>query len=88
MESKTARVNSPHGLHLRTAAEVVNLAKQFESRISLEAGGYPTADGRSVLQLLLLEAGQGSSLKISAEGPDAQEAVLALSEYFEHGGGI
>ena len=65
------------GLHARPAGEFVSLAARFTSEISV-GRGEEWVDGRSVLSLLSLAAGQGVSLRIRAIGPDAVEAVEAL----------
>lgn len=78
-----AVVFSPReGLHLRVAARVIHMARQFQSPIKLIAGAA-SADARSILQLLELGAAGGRPVTVAAEGPDAQEAVRALSALFE-----
>ena len=67
------------GLHARPAGQFVALASTFSSEISVGRGDE-WVDGRSVLSLLSLAAGSGSSLRIRATGPDAAEAVDALGE--------
>jgi phosphocarrier protein HPr len=65
------------GLHARAAARFVHLAGQFQSRIKVTRGAE-TVDGKSILGLLLLAAARGTSLEISADGVDEQQAVDAL----------
>ena len=67
------------GLHARAAARFVQAAGRFRSRITL-AGDGRTADGKSILGLLALIARQGTSLILSADGPDEREAVRCLSD--------
>ncbi|MFO0888662.1 MAG: HPr family phosphocarrier protein [Isosphaeraceae bacterium] len=66
------------GLHLRPASQFVRLASQFESDIRVASGGQ-CANGKSILDLLILAAGRGAWLDLVARGADAEEAVAALS---------
>ena len=72
-------ITDPLGLHLRPAAKVTVLAKSFRSDIRILCKGA-TADARSLLDLLVLAAGCGTTLDIVAHGPDAEQAVAALSK--------
>jgi phosphocarrier protein len=75
-------IRSELGLHARPAGEFVTLASRFACEISVGRGDE-WVDGRSVLSLLSLAAGQGVSLCIRATGPDAAEAVEALGELLQ-----
>ena len=66
------------GLHARAAARFVHTASAFTSQIRV-ARGARTMDGKSILGLLLLSAGRGTTIEISADGPDEQEAIDALA---------
>lgn len=70
-------VNLELGLHARPAGRFVALAGTFDSEISVGRGGE-SVSGLSVLSLLSLAAGQGTRLRVCAEGPDAEEAVAQL----------
>ncbi len=70
------------GLHARPAGQFAALAGRFESRVEV-ARGDEWVDGRSILSLLSLAAGQGTVLRVRAEGPDATEAVAALGRLLE-----
>jgi phosphotransferase system HPr (HPr) family protein len=72
-------ITDPLGLHLRPAAKVAILAKSFRSDIRVlyrEA----TADAKNLLDLVVLAVGCGTTLDIVAHGPDAEQAVAALSK--------
>lgn len=71
------------GLHARAAARLVHLASQFESEVELELDGE-LVNGKSILGVLLLAAGQGSRLTIRARGSDAMEAVQAIEDLFRN----
>ncbi len=67
------------GLHARASAKFVKLASSFESEIRVTRDGV-TVDARSIMGLLMLGAGIGCGVDIEAEGPDAAEAIEALSD--------
>jgi len=77
--SRQVVVIDPLGLHLRPAARLVILAKSFLSDIRVMCKGT-VADGRSLLELIVLAAGGGTTVEIVAVGPDAEEAVIALAD--------
>ncbi len=72
------------GLHARAAAKFVHTAGRFRSHIRV-ARGEREVDGKSIMGLLLLAAAQGSAIRISADGPDAREALAALCALVERG---
>ena len=67
------------GLHARASAKFVKLASGFDSEIQVTRDGV-TVDARSIMGLLMLGAGIGCSIDVSAEGPDAEEAMEALTD--------
>lgn len=72
------------GLHARAAAKFVGLTRQFEATLSVERDGEQ-ADGRSIMDLLMLGAGPGTRLTLNAEGADAQALTEALRTLVESG---
>ena len=76
--SRPIVLNDPLGLHLRAAAKLVVLSKSFRSEIRVICQGT-VANARSILDLATLGAGRGARLEIVAQGPDAEEAVDALT---------
>lgn len=75
----TLNICNTRGLHARASAKFVKLASSFESEIHVTRDGV-TVDARSIMGLLMLGAGIGCSIDVSAEGPDAEEAMEALSD--------
>lgn len=65
------------GLHARAASRFVMLASTFESRIHLKKGSREV-NGKSIMGIMMLAAGRGTSLQLAAEGPDADAALDAL----------
>ena len=75
----TVEICNERGLHARASAKFVKLASSFDSAIRVIRDGQ-TVDARSIMGLLMLGAGPGSSIEIEAEGPDADSAVQSLTE--------
>ena len=75
---------NPLGLHARAAAKFVHTAGGFHARIRV-ARGEREVDGKSIMGLLLLAAAHGSSIRISAEGADEDQAIAALCALIERG---
>ena len=65
------------GLHARPAMAFVDLANKFACDIQVRKAAE-TVDGKSVMQMMLLAATQGTRLTVEADGLDAVEAVRAL----------
>ncbi len=81
------KIVNPLGLHARPAALFVKAASRFESDITVQKEGN-TVSGKSIMGLMTLEVGAGSVLRVTAEGPDAGEALdelqhLVDSKFFE-----
>jgi phosphocarrier protein len=83
--TKEIVVSNSLGLHARPAMQFVDLANQFASKIMVYKGGDEPeeADGKSVMQMIILAATQGTPLRIEAEGDDADDAVKKLADLFE-----
>ena len=84
----TVEVINPLGLHARAAAQLVRLAGNYRSTITLrrqDSGGF--ANAKSILSVLALAASFGSFLKIEADGDDEQAAFDAVMGMFADGFG-
>jgi phosphocarrier protein HPr len=75
----SARVIIPNkrGLHARASAKVVEASARFQSDIHIIKDGQ-VVNGRSIMGLMMLAASIGSEVEITAEGPDAAEAMKAI----------
>jgi phosphocarrier protein HPr len=82
--SCTVPIVNDLGLHARAAAKFVHTAGRFAARIRVARGGREM-DGKSIMGLLLLAAARGSSITISADGPDEAAAIAALCALVERG---
>lgn len=74
---RTVVLTNPQGLHARPAHMFVKLATKFESSVELIKDSE-RVDGKSILAILTLAAGEGSTLSIEATGRDAEQALDAL----------
>jgi phosphocarrier protein HPr len=73
-----AVICNQRGLHARAAARFVKLAFEFDAEVLVAKNGT-TVSGRSIMGLMMLAAGPGTELEISATGPDALRAAAALA---------
>ena len=65
------------GMHARPSARFVKVSNKFKSEIWVEKDGEQV-NGKSIMGLMMLAAGQGSKLRVTAEGPDAEKALQDL----------
>ncbi len=70
------------GLHLRAASRIVKVARRFTSEIQIAHDGVQT-NAKSILGLASLVARHRAPVEISAEGPDAEDALTALVHLIE-----
>lgn len=88
MIEQTLTVKARLGLHARASARLVRVATAFQSQISLERiDTGMRADAKSILDVLMLAASQGTQLKAVAEGDDEQAALSAVTNLFSNGFG-
>jgi phosphocarrier protein len=79
MIERTVRIVNKNGLHARPAAEIVKLASRYQCDITLVRDDFEV-NGKSIMGVMMLAAEFGSSLVLRAAGPDAEQAVSALSD--------
>jgi phosphocarrier protein HPr len=76
MISRIVRVENQLGLHARAAAKLVKLASEFQSEVRISrVNGQQRTDGKSILGILLLAAGNGTELEVVVEGSDEERAI-------------
>jgi phosphocarrier protein HPr len=84
MQERTVTISNRLGLHARAAARLVRRASQFTSTVQLiRQDTGESADGKSILSVLLLAASRGTSLIIKTDGDDEERAMNALVELVE-----
>ncbi|MES1936115.1 HPr family phosphocarrier protein [Salinisphaera hydrothermalis] len=77
MPTRDLSIVNKLGLHARAASKFVTVASQFESRITVTKDGREVS-GKSIMGVMMLAAARGSTIHVSAEGDDANEALDAL----------
>ena len=77
--TRTIEITNQRGLHARASAKFVKLAAGFDAQVTVSKDGS-TVDARSIMGLMMLAAGIGATIDISAKGPQAEEALEALCQ--------
>jgi phosphotransferase system HPr (HPr) family protein len=77
-------VSTPVGLHLRPAAMLAKIAGCFDCNIWLRRNGS-SADAKSLMSIIMLQATFGTELVVATEGQDAEQAMAAIGELFVSG---
>lgn len=80
--SRDLDITNRRGLHARASAKFVKCVEAFEASVTVSHDGQ-TVPGTSILGLMMLAAANGSTITVSADGPDeaaAMEAIVALVE--------
>ena len=79
MASADAEIVNKLGLHARAAAKLTHVASGFQSDIWLSRSGR-RVDAKSIMGVMMLAAGKGTTVRIDAEGADAEAALAALTK--------
>lgn len=75
--NKKLQIVNKEGLHARPAAEFVQIANKYDAEIKIKKDDLEV-NGKSIMGVLMLEAGYGTFIEIIAEGDDAEEAIVEL----------
>ncbi len=78
------RICNQRGLHARASARFVRTAELFDARITVTRDGV-SVGGTSIMGLMMLAAGPGSSILVKAHGAQAREALDAIAELIDCG---
>lgn len=85
-KNKTAKadfqIKNSLGVHARPASLFVQLASTFESELAVEKDGE-NVNGKSLMGMLMLSAGCGSVIKVTAKGSDSEQLLKALGELID-----
>jgi phosphocarrier protein len=76
---REVEIKNKLGLHARAAAKLVHTAARFRSEIKVRKG-EEEVDGKSILGILLLAAGRGSTILLKADGDDERDALDAIEK--------
>ena len=82
MTEHDIEIKNKLGLHARAAAKLVHTAARFRSDIKIRKGDEEV-DGKSILGILLLAAGRGTTITIKANGDDEGDAVDAIEKLID-----
>lgn len=74
---RTLTICNQRGLHARAAAKFVKLAGEFEASITVAKDGQ-SVEGESIMGLMMLAAGLGTTILVETSGPQAQSALDAI----------
>jgi phosphocarrier protein HPr len=77
--SRELPIVNKRGLHARASAKFVQTVERFNAEVWVTRGGE-TVGGTSIMGLMMLSAGPGTSITVSAIGPEAEAAIAAITE--------
>ena len=81
-ERRTVEIVNERGLHARASAKFVKLASTFDAEVTVSKDGH-SVDALSIMGLMMLAAGIGSSIELACSGRQALDAMAALSALVE-----
>jgi phosphocarrier protein HPr len=79
---RTIEIKNKLGLHARAAAKFVHTASRFKSDVKVRKGDEEV-DGKSILGILLLAAGRGTTILVKADGPDERDALDGIEKLID-----
>jgi phosphocarrier protein len=79
---RAIEIKNKLGLHARAAAKLVHTAARFKSDIKIRKGDEEV-DGKSILGILLLAAGRGTTITLRSSGPDERDALDAIEKLID-----
>jgi phosphocarrier protein len=82
MKEKELLIENRLGLHARAAAQIVKTASGFTSKITFMKDGLEV-DGKSIMGIMMLAAAKGSSVRVTVQGSDENEAAQGLETLFK-----
>ena len=77
--SRELLIINKRGLHARASAKFVQMVERFNAEVFVTRGNE-TVGGNSIMGLMMLAAGPGTTITVSAAGPEAEAAILAIGE--------
>ncbi len=80
--ARTVTICNAKGLHARASAKLVKAVGPFDAEVQVSKDGQ-SVDARSIMGLLMLGAGKGSEVVITAQGPEAEAALAAVVSLIE-----
>ena len=83
MLKREVTIKHKYGIHARPAAKIVSLCNTFLSDIEIVKEGEPPANGKNILDIMMLAAASGVRLELRADGSDENEAMAQLAKLME-----
>ena len=82
MVCRKLAIRDANGIHLRPAAAIVDICTGFECTTTF-INGVRKANGKSILELILLEAGYGCEVEVVTDGKDEEIAMITIAQLFD-----
>ena len=82
MIRRSIKITNKLGLHARASAKLTQAAAQFQSSIWITRNGR-RVNAKSIMGVMMLAAGLGSTVELEADGPDEEAAVVAIAALFD-----
>ncbi len=82
MLERDITISNKLGLHARASAKLVQLVSGYRSTVQISCRGRQI-NAKSIMGLMLLAAGKGTSIKLHADGEDEADAMAAVVDLFE-----
>ena len=82
MISRDFKISNKLGLHARPSAQLTQAASRFQSEVYLAREGR-RVNAKSIMGVMMLAAGPGSTVSVEADGPDEENAVAAIGALIE-----
>ena len=79
MAERSVQIVNKNGLHARPAAEIVKAASKFDAEITIVRDDLEV-NGKSIMGVMMLATEYGSTVMLRASGPDAEQAIDAISK--------
>ncbi|MCC4246730.1 HPr family phosphocarrier protein [Stappia indica] len=84
--TRNLKIVNRRGLHARASAKLVKLVETFDAEVVVMKDGQ-SVGGNSIMGLMMLAASPGCSIRVSATGAEAEDALAAIAELVESGFG-
>jgi phosphocarrier protein HPr len=84
MPAREITIINKLGLHARAAAKFVGIAGRFACDVKIGRSEESLVDGKSIMGVMMLAAGQGTLVYLQTQGADAEQAMTALVELIEN----
>lgn len=82
MRENSLQISNKLGLHARASAKLTQVAAQYQADVWVSRNGR-RVNGKSIMGVMMLAAGQGTTIKLETEGPDEAAAMDALQHLIE-----